>query len=111
VVGFLVGYVLLSAVGGLAIGSLLAEGDRVRNRHRWQQEEAEREQQRVLQRQLWELERQIWEEGLPDWQREAIQESRQRRAAITREARRRLGLPEETVWDDRPARSEPGWPR
>jgi hypothetical protein len=95
VVAFLVGYVILSVVGGLAIGLLIAGGGSVRERHRWQQEEAERERQRVLQRQLWELERQIWEEGLPDWQREAIQESRQRQAEITREARWRLGLPEE----------------
>jgi hypothetical protein len=32
---------------------------------------------------------------LPDWQREVIQETRQRQREIAREARRRLGLPEE----------------
>jgi hypothetical protein len=40
------------------------------------------------------LERQIWEERLPDGEREAIRERRQREAEIRREARRRRGLPE-----------------
>jgi hypothetical protein len=49
----------------------------------------------VVQQQVRELEQQIWERALPDWQREAILESRQRQAEIRREARRRLGWPEE----------------
>jgi hypothetical protein len=55
-----------------------------RDRRRWE-----------LQEQLREMEQQIWLETLPDWQREAILESRQQQADIAREARRRLGLPEE----------------
>ena len=45
--------------------------------------------------QLQDMEWSIWEEILPDWQREVIQDTRQRQAKIRREARRRLGLPEE----------------
>jgi hypothetical protein len=37
----------------------------------------------------------MWRESLPDWQRETVEEADRKRAAITREARRRLGLPEE----------------
>jgi hypothetical protein len=63
-------------------------------RDRRHSHQAQADQRRwALQRQLWDLERQLWEESLPDWQREAIQESRQRQREITREARRRLGLP------------------
>jgi len=61
----------------------------------WNQEEAARERERALQRQLWELEDQIRRESLPDWQRQAIEEADRKRAAITQEARKRLGLPEE----------------
>jgi len=45
--------------------------------------------------QLREMEQVIREETLPDWQREVIQEHRQRQAEIAREARRRLRLPDE----------------
>ena len=55
-----------------------------RDRRRWE-----------LQQQIWEMEQQIREEAMPDWQREVIQEHRQQQADIAREARRRLGLPEE----------------
>jgi len=55
-----------------------------RARRRWEVQQQQRD-----------LEQQIWEESLPDWQREAIQAQRQRQVEITREARRRLGLPEE----------------
>jgi hypothetical protein len=47
-----------------------------------------------LREQLREMEQAIWEESLPDWQREAMARGRHQRAAITREARGRLGLPE-----------------
>jgi hypothetical protein len=46
-------------------------------------------------RQLWEMERQICEEGMSEEWREWHRQSRQREAEISREARRRLGLPEE----------------
>jgi hypothetical protein len=81
-------WVILSLAWGLVIGSLVAERSSVRDRYRWQHEQA-------LQGQLRELEQQIWEESLPDSQREAIRELQQREAEIRREARRRLGLPEE----------------
>jgi hypothetical protein len=55
-----------------------------RDERRW----AVREQVRAM-------EQQIWLETLPDWQREAILESRQQQVEIHQEARRRLGLPEE----------------
>jgi hypothetical protein len=92
---FLAGWIVLSLVGGSAIGSLVGEGRSVRDRHRWAHEQAERERQWALQRQLRELEQQIREERLPEEEREAIRERRRRDAEIRREARRRLGLPEE----------------
>jgi hypothetical protein len=55
-----------------------------RDRRRWEMRD-----------QLRDMELAIWEESLPDWQREVIQEQRQQQAEIRREARRRLGLPEE----------------
>jgi hypothetical protein len=48
-----------------------------------------------LPRQLWQLEEQIREERLPDEGRERRRRSREAQAAVQREARRRLGLPDE----------------
>jgi hypothetical protein len=48
-----------------------------------------------LRRQLFEMEQAIREEGLPDDVREELVRQRERQAEIRREARRRLGLPEE----------------
>ena len=59
-----------------------------RERRRWTREDERRQQ-------LWEVEQQIWRESLPDWQREALEKADRTRTEITREARRRLGLPEE----------------
>jgi len=89
----LAGWLLLSFAGGQVLGSLAGEGSS--DRHRWAHEQAERERQWALQRQLRELERQIQEERLPEEEREAIRERRRRDTEIQREARRRLGLPEE----------------
>jgi hypothetical protein len=88
VVLFLMGYLALSVAGGVGVVRLFGAGVDTRDRARWAREEEAR-------RQLREMEQQIWLESLPDWQREAILEGRQRQAAITQEARRRLGLPEE----------------
>jgi ABC-type transport system involved in cytochrome bd biosynthesis fused ATPase/permease subunit len=66
-----------------------------RDRRRWAREQAERERQRALQQQVWDLEQQIREESLSEEEREWRRHYRQREAEITREARRRLGLPEE----------------
>jgi hypothetical protein len=59
-----------------------------RERRRWRRED-------MVRCQLRELEDQIWRESLPDWRREAIEAADRKRAEIKREARRRLGLPEE----------------
>jgi hypothetical protein len=53
-----------------------------RDRRRWARERAERERQWALPQQVCELERQIWDEPLSDEEREA---------------RHRLGLPEEAA--------------
>jgi hypothetical protein len=55
-----------------------------RDRRRWE-----------VQEQLREMEQAIWEEGLPDEQREWLRRYGEEQAEIKREARRRLGLPEE----------------
>jgi hypothetical protein len=59
-----------------------------RRERRWKREE-------MVRRQLWDLEQQIREEGISEEWRQWHQEYRQRQAEIKREARRRLGLPEE----------------
>ena len=84
----LVVWVIVSAVGGMVIGLLITEGSSVRDRRRWQQEQAQR-------RQLWDMEQQIREENMSEEWRQWHQQYRQRQAEITREARRRLGLAEE----------------
>ena len=81
-------YLLLSLFAGLMIANLCTEGSLARDRHRWQQEQAQR-------RQLWDLEQQIREEALPEGERERRRQHRQRQAEIKAEARRRLALPEE----------------
>jgi hypothetical protein len=100
--------IVLGAIGGIAVGLLPAllvfAWLSRRDRRRFQQEEAERQRQQALQRQQWELEEQIWRENLPDWQREAIEAAAHKRVEIRREARRRLGLPEEEPPHDPPAR-------
>lgn len=48
----------------------------------------------ALQHQLWDVERQIWDESLSEDERER-RHARCEAAAVRREARRRLGLPEE----------------
>jgi hypothetical protein len=62
-------------------------------RDRWQQQRWRRED--ILRRQLREFEDQLWRERLPDWQRESMEQADRRRGEIRREARLRLGLPEE----------------
>jgi hypothetical protein len=85
---------ILSFAGGKVIGSLIGDGSSVRERHRWQQQQAERQITWALQRQLWEMEQHIREEAMSDEDRQWHQRYRQREAEIQREARRRLGLPE-----------------
>jgi hypothetical protein len=51
--------------------------------------------QTELSRQLFEMKQAIREEGLPDDVREELVRQRERQVEITREARRRLGLPED----------------
>jgi hypothetical protein len=86
---------VLNSLLGLALGLLVGLAPVVvfgwwqcRERRRWKREDE-------LRQQLWEMEDQIWRDSLPDWQREAMARGRQQRVEIKREARRRLGLPEE----------------
>ena len=87
---------ILSFAGGKVIGSLIADGSSIRERHRWQQQQAERQAQWALQRQLWKMERHIRREPcrtkIANGNQSGID---QREAEIRREARRRLGLAEE----------------
>lgn len=48
-----------------------------------------------LRHQIWQMEQQIREEQLPEEERAWLQQRREAQQAIHREARRRLGLPEE----------------
>ncbi len=64
----------------------------------WLDQRRERRRDAVRQH-LWELEDQIWLDSLPEWEREAIERGRQQRREIRREARRRLGLPEDDAPD------------
>jgi hypothetical protein len=117
----LVGMILAVVAAGLLPGVLLlwlpewwltrrAQRDWDRGeperRRRW----AEEDRRQALQHQLQKLEEAIREERLSDDAREWRRQYRAREAGIRREARRRLGLPEETVREDRHLRDEPGWP-
>ena len=82
------GYVLLSFIGGVLIADRVSEGQLARSRARWAYEAAVRQR-------LWAMEQHIREEQMPPAQRQRLQASRTRDAAIAAEARRRLGLPEE----------------
>jgi hypothetical protein len=75
-----------------------------------QRQWAEEDRRQALQQQLRELEEAIREEQLSDTEREWRRRYRAREAAITREARRRLGLSEETGRGGRHPRGDPGWP-
>jgi hypothetical protein len=81
-------WLLIALTGGAAVGHLIIEGSGVRDRHRWQREWAVREQLRAM-------ERQIREEAMSEEERAWLRQYRERQTAIRREARRRLGLPEE----------------
>jgi hypothetical protein len=48
-----------------------------------------------VQRQVWDMERQIMDKQLPDEVRQSQRRARQRAAEVRREARRRLGLPDD----------------
>jgi hypothetical protein len=91
--------VALGLVGGMAVvwrPYLLVQAlvDR-RDQRRFAREQAARERRQALDRQLRALEDRIREEPLGEEERAWHRPYRQRRAEITREARRRLGLPEE----------------
>jgi hypothetical protein len=82
------GYVVLSWLGGTQIARWIGDGQCAREQARWAQEEA-------MRRRLWAMEQQVREEQLSEGERERQRRYRQQQAEIRREARRRLGLPEE----------------
>jgi hypothetical protein len=90
----LAGYVVLSVIGGLLIGVGITDGQSARDQARW----AEAAEAR---RRLWAMEQQIREEQLSEAERARRQQDREQEAAIRREARRRLGLPEEEADENR----------
>jgi hypothetical protein len=69
-----------------------ASEERIR---RWRQEDAAWQRRWDLQRQVWEMERQIWDAQRSPEEIEWDRRAQARAAAVRREARRRLGLPEE----------------
>jgi hypothetical protein len=79
----------------LGVGAVMPAVFRPSHRHEEAMQEARLRADQVRRCQLRELEDQIWRESLPDWRREAIEAADRKRAEIKREARRRLGLPEE----------------
>jgi hypothetical protein len=83
-----VGYVLLSVIGGVLIAACVRDGRFARDQARWAQDAAMRQR-------LWAMEQQIREERLSAEERERQRRYRAQQAEITREARRRLGLPTE----------------
>jgi hypothetical protein len=85
---FLMGYLALSVTGGMGVVLLFGAGVCTRDRQRWAREEE-------MRRQLWEMEEKIREESLSEEERAWHQAYRARQREIHREARRRLGLPEE----------------
>jgi hypothetical protein len=85
---FLMGYLVLSVAGAAGVVLLFSEGMFIRDRQRWA---AEREAPQRLS----DMEQQIREEQLPEQERAWHRQYQERPREIRREARRRLGLPEE----------------
>ena len=98
----LVSWILCSLLGGWMVGVLIAEGSHAREQWRWRQEQAARARQWAIREPLRELEPQIREEQMSEEERAWHRQYRERQAEITREARRRLGLPE-----DAPSAADP----
>jgi hypothetical protein len=90
VLGALLGCAVVLLEWGVVLGRRSG-----RRQREWDRREAARQRQWAVQQQLWAMERAIWEEGYSEEEREALQAARARQRAITCEARRRLGLPEE----------------
>jgi hypothetical protein len=87
----LAGYLILSLAGGLTIASLCTEGSLVRDRHRWQHEEAERRRRweaeaRERQR-LQEIRDQLYLDSLSPEERERILARRRREQDLDHRAR------------------------
>jgi hypothetical protein len=89
------GSVLRSFVGGILIADRVSEGQLARWRARWAHDEEMRRRQWARQEQLRAMEQQIREEQMSDEERAWHRQYRAYQRAIAREARRRLGLPEE----------------
>jgi hypothetical protein len=87
--------VVLWMMGGMLPWWLVAWRSMRRDRRHWQQKAAEDARQWALQRQLWDLEQQIWDEQLSEEEHERRRQAQARVAEVRREARQRLGLPEE----------------
>jgi hypothetical protein len=87
-------YLVMSVVGAVGVVLLAGEGVFIRDQQRWA---AEWEAQRRLSA----MEERIREERLPEAERERRRRYREEQAEVRREARRRLGLPEEEPPHDR----------
>jgi hypothetical protein len=76
----MIGWVVLSLAGGVGVALLIGEGIMVRDRYRWDQEEATRKAQWARERQEWqrlqEIRDQLWLDSLPADQRACILERR-----------------------------------
>jgi hypothetical protein len=95
-VGFGVAWVLLLTFGlWWLLDRLAAWWDHHRGRRTPAEDIAYWNNKAALQRQIWQMEAQIREEQLPEEEQARRREARAHEAEIHREARRRLGLPEE----------------
>jgi hypothetical protein len=90
----MIGWVVLSLAGGVGVAWLIGEGILVRDRYRWDQEEAVRKAQWAHEQQEWrrlqEIRDQLWLDSLPADARARILE--RRREEREREARARALL-------------------
>jgi RecB family exonuclease len=96
----LAGYLILSLAGGRALASLETEGRLVRDRHRWQHEEATRERQRAQEREDWqrlqEIRDQLYLDSLSPEERERILASRRLEQDLDHRARALLEAERQT---------------
>jgi hypothetical protein len=96
---FLVGVTMAAVAVGLVLGALpawlLGWWETRRTLRAWDRRWTEHERRHALRQQLWDMEATIREEPLSEEERARLQYYREREAEVHREARRRLGLPEE----------------
>lgn len=97
----MIGWIVLSLAGGVGLALLIGEGSLVRDRYRWEREDAERQR-------LWEIRDRLWLESLSPEFREGILAQRRESAELEARARALLEAERQAQQDGHERGGEPG---